>query len=60
MPVGNQLEGKEVSTNKESPSAAISHSSSEGADLSSLKGIIQVKSLIPIVNFNDMHMHNAH
>ena len=49
VPVGSQLDGKEVPT-KESPSAAISHSSSEGADLSSLKGIIQVKSFTPIVN----------
>ena len=59
VPVGSQLEGKDVPT-KEPPSAAISHSSSEGADLSSLKGIIQVKSSTPIVNFNDKHMHNAH
>ena len=59
MPVGSQLEGKDVPT-KEPPSAAISHSSSEGADLSSLKGIIQVKSLTSIVNFNDKRMHNAH
>ena len=59
MPVGSQLEGKEVLT-KESPSAAISHSSSEGADLSSLKGIIQVKSLTPLMSFNDKHEQNAH
>ena len=52
VPVGSQLEGKEVPT-KESLSAAIPHSPSEGADLSSLKGIIQVKSLTPIVSFND-------
>ena len=52
VPVGSQLEGKEVPTKE-------SHSSSEGADLSSLKGLIQVKSFAPIVNFNDKHMHIA-
>ena len=59
VPVGSQLEGKDVPT-KEPPSAAISQSSSEGADLSSLKGIIQVKSLTPLVSFNDKHEQNAH